>query len=384
MKIAHFKGNGTVSLANEHEFEGLGLGNDIAISDDGWAIMPYGEWPHTEGLQRFTRESAEKMVGYFKSGWNTVKRVIRGLPVFKGHPDLPGLANQYPDKKEYGYVSDMEARTEGLAIRMTVGEGGEKIIKGGMKFISPHWLANEIGRTSTNKPIYEPVYMKSVGLTDKPNIPNHSLLNTADAGSQKQNNTENTTMPEWLKKLLGLANEATEAEATTKIQGLLARPEPSALTNEQAAKSAAEGKLVPLENEVKQLKADLASTRTALANERKIRRDDLIAGAIRSGKIAEADKAVWEKRLTANFDEESKALGNAQNVIKTKALTKDLKEGSLANDDMDADIGDLVNTQMAKMMHIPQQAGNRYNKAFAAVKSAHPKLFDPVLTLAGQ
>ena len=365
------------ALANEESLVSdtafIGIGNEISVGGDGLAVIPYGEWPHPDGMQRFGKTEAVQMVGYFKNIWNQMKRAVTGLPIFKGHPDLPGLANQYPDKTEYGQIADMEARDDGLALKLVLGSGGAALVQKGLKYISPHWLANQVGRQPNGKPIYAPVFMKSIGLTDRPNIPGKSLLNSASAGSQQQHK-ENITMPEWLKKLLGLANEATEADATSAIAALQKRPEPTALANEQSARTVAEGRVTALANENTKLASDLKAAQTALANERKARIDDMIAGAIRGGKITEAEKATWEKRLLANFDEEGKALVNAKQVVKTAATANRTDKGDDADaDDSGPKIKGLVNAEMAKLTHVPM--ANRYNQAFANVKKSNPDLF---------
>lgn len=370
------------SLANSTEptfaFECFGLGNEIAMDSDGMAIIPYGNWPHSEGMQQFGRAEADEMVGYFKNTWNKLKRAITGLPVFKGHPDVPAFANQYPDKTEYGQIADMEARETGLAVKLVLGRAGAALVERGLKFISPHWRANLVGNLANGKPIYAPVFMESIGLTDKPNIPGKSLLNSASAGSHSnKSKTENPTMPDWLKKLLGLANEATEADATSAIAALQKRPEPTALANEQSARTAAEGKVTALEGDKSKLGADLKSAQTALANERKARIDDMVATAIRGGKITEAEKETWGKRLLANFEDESKALVNSKQAVKTAATAT----RTAAGDDGDADdsgpkIKGLVNAEMAKLGHLPM--ANRYNQAFSNVKKANPDLFKVV------
>lgn len=366
------------SLANESEAlvsdtEFVGMGNEIAIGDDGMALIPYGSWPHVDGMQRFGKAEAEQMVGYFKNVWNQMKRAVTGLPIFKGHPDLPGMANEYPDKTEYGQISDMQARDDGLALKLVLGSSGAALVKRGLKYISPHWLANQVGRQPNGKPIFAPVFMKSVGLTDHPNIPGKSLLNTASAGSQQQHQST-TTMPDWLKKLLGLANEATEDQVKSKVSDLLARPEPSALANEQSAKTNAEARVTALTTDNAKLSTSLTEAQTALANERKARVDETVASAIRTGKIAEAEKATWAKRLLTNFEEESKALANSKSGPKTAAVANPQHaELGNATADAGAKIKGLVNAEMAKLGHVPM--ANRYNMAFANVKKANPKLF---------
>jgi len=202
---------------------------------------------------------------------------------------------------------------------------------------------------------------------------------------------------EALIKLLGLANEATEEQITAAITALQTRPEPQALANETAAKTAAEGKVTALEGEKTTLGTKLTEAQTALANERKARVDGLVADAIRTGRIVEAEKDTWARRLGENFEAESKVLANAVPKVKTAseipAMLKSLQdqmEKALANkgegndggpDPDDESKGDkikkLCNAEMAKLTKITN-AHTRYNTAFANVKRAHPELFGAI------
>ena len=391
------------SFANEGEYpksdvDVVGLGNAVEIGADGWALVPYGDWPHAEGLQHFGREEAQTIVGYFKNTWNRIKRAVVGLPIFKGHPDLPApIGNEYPDKGEYGQVADMDARPDGLAIKLILSEAGATLVERGLKYISPHWLANAVGKTTAGKTIYAPVFLKSIGLTRSPNIPCPSLVNSATSAAHGAGKTtqENQVNKEALIKLLGLANEATEEQITAAIVALQKRPEPSALANETAAKTAAEGKVTALEGEKSTLATKVTEAQTALANERKARIDEVVADAIRKGVVTEAEKATWTQRLKSNFEAESKVLANAKPVIKTKSELPDLLakyqailEKELANagggggtdmtdEDKGAKIKKFCNEEMAKLGHITN-VHSRYNAAFTNVKRAHPELFGAV------
>lgn len=372
----------------------VGFGNEATIDDQGWTVIPYGMHPHAMGVQKFGRDEATKMVGYFRSTWNRIKRAITGLPVFNGHPDLPSMANVYPDKAEYGQIADMDVRPNGLGVKMVLSAAGARLIEQGKKFISPHWLANETGKTADGRPIFSPVFMKSIGLTETPNIPNPtSLLNSAASAAESSKNMNK----ELLIKLLGLANEANEQAIEARIADLLKRPEPSALANEQSARTVAEGTVTNLTNENKSLKTELDGTKVAFANERKARIDECIAGAIRGGKITEAEKPVWEKRLTHDFAEESKALANSAQKVKTEGITSGkafdeaaakLKEANAnLGNDVDDDGDSLANSGKKMAACVNEHKGRLasanpgwtaaklHNEAWTAAKKAKPKLF---------
>ncbi len=82
--MAHGKARGTaavlvIALANEApigKYAMAGFTNAAEIGADGWTIIPYGEWPHSQGIQQFAREQADAIVDNFKSGWARFKRAV--------------------------------------------------------------------------------------------------------------------------------------------------------------------------------------------------------------------------------------------------------------------------------------------------------------------
>ncbi len=357
---------GWVAFANEAAADRValfGLTNEIdAPTGDGWARIGYGEWPHEEGLQRFGRAQAEEMVGYFKNTWNRIKRAVVGMPIFRGHPDLKAIANQYPDKAVYGAIADMEARDDGLYIRPIISEAGAALVnEKGLKYFSPHWLARKLP-PENGKPVFAPVFMVSIGLTDRPNIGGTSLVNSAPVGAaEKKTTTEDTTMLKWLIELLGLANEATEDQVRAKVTDLLKRPEPTALANEQTARTTAETQLADVKGKLTTAETALANERTAHAATAKARNEALVTSAIREGRVLEAAKPTWLSRLDRDFATESVALANEKGAVKTTARTSGLgarKPENTARDQFTA----LVNEAMPKH-------GNNWEASWHAVKA---------------
>ena len=356
-----------IALANElppHHL--VGLSNDITatIDADGWARVPYGDHPHEMGLQRFGKAQAEEMVGYFKNTWNKIKRAIIGMPIFRGHPDIEELANQYPDKTSYGQIADMEARDDGLYLRPVLSEDGAALVnEEGLRFFSPHWLATELP-AERGRRVFAPAFLVSIGLTDRPNIAGTSLVNSkADpAADASKTPTQDTIMPQWLLILLGLANDAPEETVKTKLNELLARPEPTALANEQS-------RATTLANENTTLKADVAAKETrvteletALANERTALRTALVDAAIRDGRITDADKPVWLGRLEHAFANEAPALAALKPVVKTQSRTAGLAQRGETNPAA-AEFTALVNEMLPAN-------GNDRDRAWAAAKAS--------------
>ncbi len=368
----------------------IGFSNELqAVAGDGWALIPYGVHPNERGLQRFAREDAEKMVGYFKNTWNTVKRALVGMPVLRGHPDmadtvgkeldrekdpakrsrLVSLVNEikrrWPDRTVYGTIADMEARAEGLALKLILTEAGVALVNEGLKFFSPHWLGMPLP-ASAGGPEHACVFLCSIGLTDRPNIAGTSLVNSAPSGAADTNPQSKSSMNKALLALLAalgrpLANEATEIQitealiaATPVATSLLQRPEATALVNEQTARTTAETRLT-------ELTTALANERTALANEQLAHATSLVNHAVVTGRITEADKPTWLGRLKTNFAAEATALANTKPVVKTEGKTAHLgarKPASPAGDEFTA----LVNEALPKH-------GNNWTAAWNAVKA---------------
>lgn len=397
------------SLANEGQanYSLCGFANAVEMATDGWTVIPFGEWPHSEGIQIFGKEQATTIVDNFKSGWARFKRAVIGLPVFKGHPDIAdtfkpeiaresnphkkqslilkmqSFANAYPDKAEYGQIADMEVRPEGLAIKQVLSQAGAALVNSGLKFISPHWGAMPIGERN-GKTLWAPRDIRSVGLTAHPNIPNKSLVNTAEAETSKNMNREK------LIQILGLANDATDAQIEAAVVERNARPTAETLANEKAQTIAATGRAQTAETTLAAVTKERDTAATALGNVRAKAIDELLVSAVKGGKIAEADKPIWKKRLERDFEGESVSLANSQAMKTTPtaeqrrlaAADAKLKAGLGNGGEMGdggntpSDIGNLVNAEMASPACAGiTNRGDRYNKAFANVKARNPKLF---------
>jgi hypothetical protein len=341
----------------------VGVANEVTLSTDGWAVVsPYGDFPHAAGMQRVTKESAERIVKDFKSFWGRIKRAIVGLPIFRGHPDCPSLANQYPDKAAYGMFADLEAREDGLYGRPVLNSTGADLVeRDGLRFLSPYWevmeIANENGR-----PVYSPVKLLSVGLTSKPNIPGPSLTND----TSKDDMDRKTVIA-----LLGLPNEATDEQITAAI----------------AALKESAGKAVTLENEKKTSTVDLAKSKQDLelaqkqagdikinfANERSARIDLLVSAAEKDGRITPAEADGWKTALAneSTFDAKAKELAELKAKMHTQAVTGNVGDRKVSA----ANARELTDKLVALTNEHMQKHGVGWDDAWRAVKTQHPDLF---------
>lgn len=384
-------------LANSGELSTwiFGLPNSIdAITDDqGWTVIPYGLWPHTAGYQRFGMKQAEAIVDAFKSGWGRFKRAISGAPIYKGHPDNPQMANQYPDKTVYGVIADMEVRDDGLAIKQALMPAGQSLVANGLDRISPNWYVRDTGEKKNERPIYEPISIKSVGLVKKPNIPNLSLVNSKPEDSMK----------ELLIKLLALSNEATDEQIVAAVAEFTKRPSAEELANAKNEAAVAGGKVAELTTKLESETKRANDGAVALANARKGEIDTLLANSIREGKIAAAEKDQWRTILEANLEAGRTCLANVKARVKTRssvngetlaALDRRARaefangDGGDSSENSDgealdgmanrgAKIQKLVNEEMAQLKNAGcALTGNSLrNRAWANAKKHMPSLF---------
>jgi hypothetical protein len=342
-------------LANEAVEELRLIGNEFQVAPDGWVqLAPYGDFPHGDGLQRFTIEDARTLVNEFNGLLNTPQRLL-GLPWYIGHPDHPAFKGRYTDTRAYGRIKALEAREDGLFANVKWSPAGEDLIKSeAFHGHSVNWGARREGS------VFRPVRLKSVGFTNEPNIPVApvTLANEAET-LMKTQLIEKLGLPadatdEQILAAVDLANEAKRNEATAKEAAV------NAFAKEQIAKAEAE---TALANE----QTAKAEAERALANERAARIGLILDGAIRDGKITAADRDTWKSGMEADFDGKVAELANAKPVMKTGARTENLgqrKESSAASDK----VVELCNERMAKH-------GEDWTTAWAAVKREHPALF---------
>lgn len=244
-------------MKNTFEF----IGETIALCNQSaegktppeWIEVPFGNHDHREGLQVLDRESAEAIVESFRE--EKASKRFAGLPIYVGHPDHPAFADAYKDKSAKAWIKEIALAPGALRLRTHWNASGRHLVANEeYKYFSPTWGAIPIaGRSAA----YRPVRLKSVGLTNEPNIGVMPLTNEKETPMQ--------TLPPWLVKLLGLADDATEEHVKEKLAEVMKRLDESEkanalqLANEQTARAGLEA---------------------AFANERKARVELLVGSAI--------------------------------------------------------------------------------------------------------
>jgi hypothetical protein len=294
---------GPIQLANQAapDVTLIGLANEVTAAKEGETIthvlIPYGNHDHAQGLQVFDKGSGVEMANEFNSlAAKATRLLFGGLPVYVGHPDHPSFANEYKDKRAVGWLKEVKALEEGLDLGIAFTKRGTELIANEeFKFISPNWWAKPVAGRSKQ---YRPSRLKSIGLTNDPEIPVGPLMLANEAGGGE---TDAATQ---------LANEKTARETAE-----------TALANEKTARETAETALANERTALATERTALANEKTArqtaetaLANERGIRAGMLIAAAIVGKRVTPADEAKWKEKFTADFAAAETALANEKAV----------------------------------------------------------------------
>lgn len=366
---------GYICLANEEEgsegydSELVGFANALKPSADGWVqVAPKGEHLHGQHRQRVNSKTIQEIIRNFRDEAAEAGENFAGSPFYIGHPDVPSYANEYKDKKAYGWAMDLQERADGLYALARWSEPGRKLIENAhYKFLSPVWGAREV--REGGKLYADPAVLLSIGLTNNPQI----------KGGKPLANERTKTMKKKLAALaalLRLANEASDDEILTGVEAKITtlEGEKTTLANEKAT----------VEGQLDAEKKAHQATRTTLANEAKTLRDqfaaergariDLLLGnAVEDGRLTLAEKPAFRLKLAneATFDAAVTELAGKQTTVKTDPKTLELggRKVSIANErDRRATVQELVAEKMTAK-------GMNYDLAFANVKRERPELF---------
>lgn len=132
------------------------------------------------------------------------------------------------DTKAAAWVTNLQVTDEGLVGDMKFTDiGAEAVSNRRLRFLSPVWSVDEENR---------PAELKSIALTNKPNIKGKPVLNKESSEPQKK---ENPNMDK-IKEALGLAPEASDEEVAAKVAEIVAANAEMKKAKEEADKAAAE------------------------------------------------------------------------------------------------------------------------------------------------
>lgn len=285
----------------------------IEAGNEWLMIAPYGDHPHSAGLQKFHRANAEKMVAEFNSVAGRMARLFRGLPVYAGHPDVD--PENYPDDRRLGKVTALEAREDGLYGKVSWNKLGQENLEEGYRpYPSPAWRAPK-----RNDGSLDPQELISIGLTNTPNILGSRPWTNSESQTQ-QPATEppaNNTMPPWLIELLGLSADATEEQVksalTAKLSAANNMDEEKQREMEQAMNTATA--------RITELEGQLTAANTANTAALELLRNTLLDAAINDGRITAADRPAHETAFKTDFT----VAANALKALKPKLNTQGIE-----------------------------------------------------------
>ncbi|MDR1366366.1 MAG: phage protease [Puniceicoccales bacterium] len=375
---------------------------------DQWLkLVEYGDHPHSEGIQRVTKEAAIEMQRKFHSLRARLARKFGGIPIYIGHPDdesfvrFPG----HSDTRSYAWVQNIEAREDGIWILPKWSEDGQKLIENSyFKFLSPRW---EMKRESD---VLIPIRLISVGLTNHPNIPGDAIANqkmvtnnlkvipvaiatNCDRASKeekekkknrrikKNRNTMESAAdssewdPEFLRDINYLLaqlfavdfnhsiGEIEKQFVTTVEQARLWREEGKILKNNNGELASESERFYKIACEKERQVKELAEQ---LKDEKNRSGEHFVNFAISRGFILPNESAEWKEKYIIDPNVASNELLKRNYVLNTTSKTEHLREKM--NTGGKTQILALVNERM-------EHSGENYTEAWNSVKKLHPILF---------
>jgi len=375
-----------------------GAANELAEPLD-WIEVPFGAYEHPKGIQILNAASAADVIAAFNEA--AAESGFRGLPVYIGHPDVPSFFAKYRDHKAYAWVTNLAANETALRMRIDWTEPGRELITNeAFAYFSPNWFCRVSGRASQGGRILSPVTLRSLGLTQEPNIkylsvaceeptpqeeePNMDLLTRIKALiGQDDINTEDEVCGWITKALEGLkairesvderykaenaAYETTENEIPD-VAGLIAVLDSALVTaaNEIPPTSVAE--LTAAQTKVTDLTGQITAANEALQTSRKDHAALLLDAAVEDGRIVQANRDGFADKFSADFEAAANELSAIQpgTALKTKSTITDAAKRDANQRDISEQITVAVNERMDKL-------SCDYHQAYMACKR-DPKL----------
>ena len=396
------------AVANDTEAEIVQAANALGgeavfdVQQDGKLFVPFGEYPHAKGLQKFDRASGEKMVAAFNSIASKVSRWLTkaGAPIYKGHPDVPGRPDSNPAAPAVGWVTKIAVENDGVSFDVKWGDEGKKAVENcEFRFYSPHWNCQRVAGG------IQPVELLSIGLTNNPRINVPAIANDTAA------NDMTAKVIGELRTLFGLPEGATVEQLNDKVRQewwkvrahqelicILGLNETTA--TEEAILAAARGlkekddKLTKAENDLATAQGDLGAAQNSqnlaelsAAKHRKNQIGARIDVLVHGNKLTAAQRDEQLTKLVAlandvDVDAAIAELGKATKLpIGAPPLSKDLgkknSDSIKAANDRQGQISAVVAEEEAKVAkeypHLAPSA--RYDIAFNRARKTNPAIF---------
>lgn len=170
-------------------------------------ICPPGEWPNGKTVQHCDLDAFARIVRDWEAGGS--KPVLCD---FEHRSEDPSPTS---DTRAAAWISDLGIGPDGSLVgNFTFTDEGAKAVSGrALRFLSPVFVPDASGAI---------VRLRSVALTNRPNIPVAPLLNKEPQPVEPNVEATETKGPEMdkLKELLGLAPEATDEDVLAAVTAL--------------------------------------------------------------------------------------------------------------------------------------------------------------------
>ena len=319
-------------------------------------------------------EAADALISNFRTVGAGVPAMFKGVPVYEGHADDAGWRAAHPGHKASAVarIKDLKKEADGVWAEAVANSSGVELLGGEAPAYtghSPRWRCVPVAGRPKH---YRPVVLWSDALTNEPNIPGSVIaLNDtsylADAGDnespepekaqpENQENDDTMKLTAEAMKALGFAPDAmpTPEEISAAIVKMLGE------------KTTAEADLVTANSRV-----------TTLESARNQARDLIIANAVTSGRITEADKPRWIDALNADFAGESAKLEKLMPVLNTANHLGQLGGRRGATPDVSGGI-DAMNAAVrayATEKNIDISTGAGWAKAWDGAVKEKPEVF---------
>jgi phage I-like protein len=364
------------------------------LGADEWVrVTPYGDFPvtvrvdgaHRRVIQKVDRAAAEGMVAAFNSVVTTLGTLGRGLPIFEGHVDDPEWLSRHPGarKAAVGRLKKLEARDDGLYALPAFNDQGDALVRGEAPAYvahSPHWELELIGDRATTRQA-RPTVLRSLALTNTPNIPGNVLGLNEDEEPVAAPASSPTMKKELVLKLLATLGQTLAADAAPEaIDAALAAATTKAgelattASNREAEKKTAADKLAAAETKATTAANEATTLKTSLAAERSARSCVVVDLAVKAGRIPEAKRAEWVTALNEapDFAAKSAELEKITPTINTHSQVGAINSRREESAKHTAGIT-AINEAVAE--HMATHGINDRDVAWRAVKQAKPELF---------
>ena len=172
----------------------------------GVQLCPFGEYQGQQRLQVCDRQAFEQVIADWREGG--AKEILMD---FEHKSEVDKIDS---DTRAAAWIANLAIDDErGLVgdLKFT-DEGADAVANRRLRFLSPVWPLDEEGR---------PTHLKSVALTNTPNIPVAPVLNKAQPGEVNVEDTKENENMDKIKEALGLAPEASEEDVLNAVTALV-------------------------------------------------------------------------------------------------------------------------------------------------------------------